>query len=94
MKLSGFRKSIGTKVLFWSEEKKCHKTIADTWKSEGYELVKLDLKKEKITVRRLNPQSLLKVPEELTKQKLPEDAVFELEAHFKYIIEKYGLKLN
>ena len=79
---------------FWSEEKKGHKTIADTWKSEGYELAKLDLKKERITVRRLNPQSLLKVPEELTKQKLPEDAVFELEAHFKYIIEKYGLKLN
>ena len=79
---------------FWSEEKKCHKTIADTWKSEGYELIKLDLKKEKITVRRVNPQSLLKIPEELTKQKLPEDAVFELESHFKYIIEKYGLKID
>ena len=79
---------------FWSEEKKGHKTIADTWKSEGYELAKLDLKKEKITVRRANPQSLLKIPDELTKQKLPEDAVFELESHFKYIIEKYGLKID
>lgn len=77
---------------FWSEKKKTYKSIADTWKSEGYELERLDLKHEKITVRRVAPQSLLQIPEELTKQKLPEDALFELEAHFKYIIEKYGLR--
>lgn len=81
------------KSEFWSEQRKGRKTIADTWKSEGYELEKLDLINEKIILRRINPQSLLKVPEELTKQKLPDDALFELEAHFKYIIDKYGLKM-
>ena len=79
---------------FWSEEKKGHKTIADTWKSEGYELEKLDLEHEKITLSRINPESLLHVPDELMKQKLPDDAIFELESHFKYIIEKYGLKID
>lgn len=78
---------------FWSERKKSYKTIADTWKSEGYELEKLDLPNEKITLRRINPKSLLKIPEELTRQKIPADAIFELETHFSYIIDKYGLKL-
>ncbi|MBR6013458.1 MAG: exodeoxyribonuclease III [Selenomonadaceae bacterium] len=80
------------KAEFWLEQKKSYKTIADTWKSEGYELENLDLENEKITLRRLNPKSLLKVPDELTRQKLPADAIFELETHFNYIIEKYGLK--
>ena len=73
--------------------KKSYKIIADTWKSEGYELEKLDLANEKIILRRINPKSLLKVPEELTRQKIPADAIFELETHFSYIIDKYGLKL-
>ena len=78
---------------FWTERKKSYKTIADTWKSEGYELEKLDLANEKIILRRINPKSLLKVPEELTRQKIPADAIFELETHFNYIIDKYGLKI-
>lgn len=82
------------KAEFWSEKKKSYKTIADTWKSEGYELEKLDLKNEKIILRRVNPKSLLKIPEELTRQKIPADAIFELETHFHYIIDKYGLNLN
>ena len=82
------------KESFWSEKKKSYKTIADTWKSEGYELEKLDLEHEKITLSRINPESLLHIPDELMKQKLPDDAIFELESHFKYIIDKYGLKLD
>ena len=77
---------------FWSENKKGYKTIADTWKSEGYELASLDLEHEKITLRRIPLSSMLYVPDELTKQKLPEDAMFELNSFFKYIIDKYGLR--
>lgn len=80
------------KESFWSEKKKTYKSIADTWLSEGYELEKLDLKNEQITVRRVGLQSLLQIPEELTKRKLPDDAVFELETYFEYIIKKYGLR--
>ena len=76
---------------FWSERKKTSKSIADAWKSEGYELENLDLENEKITVHRVDPKSLLKIPDILLRQKLPEDAIFELESHFKYIIHKYGL---
>ena len=74
------------------KRKKNYKSIADTWLSEGYELEKLDLKNEQITVRRVGLQSLLQIPEELTKRKLPDDAVFELETYFEYIIKKYGLR--
>ena len=76
---------------YWSEKNKGCRTISDAWKSEGYELEKLDLENETITFRRLDPQSFLKIPEELMRQKLPEDAIFELETYFKYIIYKYGL---
>lgn len=72
------------KAEFWTERKKSYKTIADTWKSEGYELEKLDLANEKIILKRINPKSLLKIPV---------DAIFELETHFNYIIDKYELKL-
>ena len=37
---------------------------------------------------------LLHVPDELMRQKLPDDAVFELEQHFEYIIKKYGLRME
>ena len=33
----------------------------------------------------------LVIPKALTSQKLPDDAVFELEQHMQYIIKKYGL---
>lgn len=82
-------------AAFWSEQKKrSYKSIADTWLSEGYELEELDLTNEKLTVRRVEPQSLLQIPEELTKRKLPNDAVFELVTYFEYIIKKYGLRAD
>ena len=82
------------KASYWSESGKHYKSIADAWKSEGYKLAKLDLKNERVTWTLLRPEELLHVPDELMRQKLPDDAVFELEQHFEYIIKKYGLRME
>ena len=63
---------------YWQEHKK-NRSIAMTWISEGYELENLDLDHERITVRRVKPDSLLNVPRLLTETKLPVDARQELE---------------
>ena len=52
----------------------------------------LDLKKEKVTLRRKEDGvSKLIIPKVLTSSRLPDNAVYELETHMEYIINKYGL---
>lgn len=53
----------------------------------------LDLQKEKVTLRRKEEGvSRLVIPDVLTQGKLPDNAVYELETHMEYIINKYGLQ--
>lgn len=67
-------------------------TIAEAWISEGYYMHKLDLKKGKVTLHREEDGvSKLIIPKVLTTGRLPDNAVFELETHMEYIINKYGL---
>lgn len=76
---------------WWYPRSNCN-MIAEAWISEGYAMYKLDLKKEKITVHREEEGvSKLVVPKVLIEGKLPDNAVFELETHMEYIINKYGL---
>ena len=66
--------------------------IAEAWLTEGYRLEKLDLKKEKITLKReMDGVARLVIPKQLTDKKIPIDAKYELETHMEYIIKKYGL---
>ncbi|HBK29791.1 MAG TPA: hypothetical protein DDZ04_08865 [Parabacteroides sp.] len=52
----------------------------------------LDLNKGKVTLRREEDGvSKLIIPKVLTSGKLPDNAVYELETHMEYIINKYGL---
>lgn len=66
--------------------------IAEAWLSEGYRLKALDLERETIILARIDDGLMrLKIPEALTGKKLPDNAVFELENFFEYVIKKYGL---
>lgn len=66
--------------------------IAEAWITEGYSLKKLDMKKQKVTLRRNDDGvSNLVIPSVLLHGKLPDNAVFELETHMDYVIKKYGL---
>ncbi len=78
-------------VDWWIQRSNCN-TIAEAWLTEGYSLKTLDIPHKKITLKRDLPGlSNLCVPDALLNRRLPEDAVFELERHMAYIIEKYGL---
>ena len=73
-----------------------HKTrengICEAWRTEGYKLKKLDMKKQKVTVRRDGDGvSKLVIPDVLLSGRLPDNAVYELERHMEYVINKYGL---
>lgn len=76
---------------WWYPRTNCN-MIAEAWNTEGYSLHSLDLKKEKITLHR-NQEGMSKliIPDVLTRGKLPDNAVYELETHMEYIINKYGL---
>ena len=76
---------------WWYPRENCN-MIAEAWITEGYSLHSLDLKKEKITLHRdQEGVSKLIIPDVLTRGKLPDNAVYELETHMEYIISKYGL---
>lgn len=76
---------------WWYPRNNCN-TIAEAWLTEGYSLKYIDLKKQKFQlVRDEEGVAKLVIPKELTGQKLPDDAIYELERHFEYIIKKYGL---
>lgn len=76
---------------WWYPRRDCNK-IAEAWISEGYYMHKLDLKKEKITLHREEDGvSKLVIPKVLTIGRIPDNAVYELETHMEYIINKYGL---
>jgi hypothetical protein len=66
--------------------------IAEAWVTEGYTMQRIDTEKEKVTFHR-NEDGMerLVIPQALLDGKLPANAVFELETHMEYIINKYGL---
>lgn len=76
---------------WWYPRENCN-MIAEAWITEGYSLHSLDIEKEKITLHRdQEGVSKLIIPDVLTRGKLPDNAVYELETHMEYIISKYGL---
>ena len=76
---------------WWYPRSNCNQ-IAEAWITEGYYMHALDLKKEKVTLRRKEDGvSKLIIPKVLTSSRLPDNAVYELETHMEYIINKYGL---
>ena len=76
---------------WWYPRSNCN-MIAEAWRTEGYSLHSLDIEKEKIKLRREEEGlSKLVIPAVLTRGKVPDNAVYELETHMEYIINKYGL---
>ena len=76
---------------WWYPRSNCNQ-IAEAWITEGYYMHALDLNKGKVTLRREEDGvSKLIIPKVLTSGKLPDNAVYELETHMEYIINKYGL---
>lgn len=66
--------------------------IAYAWTSEGYHIKKLDLEKCKVSFQVEDSGiSRLNIPEELTRNKIPDNARVELERFMKYIVQRYNL---
>lgn len=81
------------KASEWWYPRKQTNRIAEAWISEGYSLVRIDIGKEKVRFKReIEGKEHLKIPEVLLESKIPMDAVFELETHMSYILDKYGLE--
>ena len=76
---------------WWNQRPNCN-MIAEAWLTKGYELHSINLTAEKLTLHRQHGMSKLKIPEVLLDGALPDNAVYELETHIAYVIEKYGLK--
>lgn len=76
----------------WWYPRKDWNTIAEAWRTEGYSMYSLDITKEKVVFRRNESgEAKLEIPAALTRGKIPVNAIYELEKHFDYIIEKYAL---
>lgn len=76
---------------FWMPRKNMNR-IAEAWLSGGYHMKKLDLGKKKVQfVRDEVGTSQLEIPNALIEKKIPDNAAFELEQFFKYIIKKYAI---
>lgn len=75
---------------FWySRNSDC---IPYTWKELGYEVSKIEFKNQKVyfyKVKKHTPK--LTIPKVLLNNNMPNEAKFELDKFFKYIIKKYGL---
>ena len=68
-------------------------TIAEAWRTEGYSVHYIDVRKEKIQlIRTESDVSKLHIPKALTEKKIPDNAIFELEQHMAYIIKKSSCK--
>ncbi len=80
------------KFTSWWYPRKDYNSIAEAWLTEGYYLEKLDMNRRKVTLRREEEgYAHWDIPEVL-KDKLPDDAIKELENYTSYIIKKYGLR--
>ncbi len=76
---------------WWYPRSNCNK-IAEAWITEGYQMTSIDLAKKKLTLHRKEEGvARLVIPAVLLEQKLPDNAIYELETHMEYIINKYGL---
>lgn len=76
---------------WWYPRQNCN-MMAEAWLTEGYSLKYINFEKGKIQlVRDELGRSKLEIPKALTSQKLPDNAVFELQQHMAYIIKKYQL---
>lgn len=77
---------------WWYPRTNCN-MIAEAWRTEGYTMESLDLENEKIRLHREEDGvSRLVIPSVLLNGKLPDNAVYELETHMEYVINKYGLE--
>ena len=66
--------------------------IAESWLSQGYQIKALHLSEQRVVFRKVAQKvSGLVVPKVLQENKLPDDAVYEINQFFKHIIKKYGL---
>lgn len=66
--------------------------ICESWLSQGYDLKAVHLKERRVVFRRtVTGMSGLKIPQELTRGKLPDAAVYEAERFFAYLIRRFGL---
>lgn len=69
--------------------------ISQCWLDNGYEIKTLHLDEKRRVVFNLSSQSKntasVRIPEVLRYGRIPNDAKYELENYFHYIIEKYGL---
>ena len=84
--------SSARKDASWWYHRKSRNMIFEAWHTEGYNLKKLDLEKQKITLQRAESGvSKLEIPAVLLEGRIPDDAVYELERHMQYVIDKYGL---
>lgn len=60
--------------------------ISDAWRSQGYRIQRLDLRRERVVFHRevYGPSALLQT-------RIPENAAYEATTFFAYLIKKYGL---
>ena len=66
--------------------------ISDSWTSQGYEIKALHLDRERVVFRKkVKNVSGLMIPRRLLTRKLPDQAVYEANAFFKQLTQKYGL---
>ena len=66
--------------------------ISQCWLDNGYEIKKLNIEKKRVTFHQTKKNlSSVDIPDLFFTRRIPDEAKYELENYFSYIIKKYGL---
>ena len=91
-KMLGFKlcKAAYKQSEFWYN--KSVNSIPYSWKALGYEISQIEFKNQKVYFHKIKEStSKLTIPKAILDENIPNEAKFELEKFFSYIIKKYGL---
>ena len=87
-------KAARTHKAFWYEREGSTREICRAWKTEGYEMADLNLKREKVKFKRERADYVhAYLPREITEQRIPDDAAYKLNLYAEGLVKEYGLKL-
>lgn len=79
-----------TNATVWYASKKCNR-ICEGWITEGYKMTSLDLKYERVALKRVAVDRLRAVPDAFLTSKVPEEAAFKLAQYAESLMKEYGI---
>ena len=79
---------------FWYRHDDSHISVSQAWETEDYKMFDMRFDQEKMRFKRVHPDYMRAyLPPEITEQRIPNDAAFELNQFAESLVKKYRLSL-